>query len=97
MLATSRVWAQAGPPFQTDDPTPVALGHYEAYIFGGVGGTPVEIDPFGPAFEFNWGPFVTCNFMQSCPLGLFCHRITLSMLRVGKASARLAWLIWNWA
>src|ERR1035441_7212144 len=55
MLAASKLWAQAGPPFQTDDPTPVALGHYEAYIFGGVGGTPVEIDPIGPAFEFNWG------------------------------------------
>jgi hypothetical protein len=24
-------------------------------VFGGVDGTPVEIDPVGPAFEFNWG------------------------------------------
>ena len=28
-LAASRLNAQAGPPFQTDDPTPVDLGHYE--------------------------------------------------------------------
>ena len=25
----------AGPPFQTDDPEPVDLGHYEFYIFSG--------------------------------------------------------------
>lgn len=45
----------AGPPFQTDDPEPVDLGHYEFYIFSGSDGTPVETDPVGPAFEFNWG------------------------------------------
>lgn len=44
-----------GPPFQTDDPVPVDLHHYEFYVFGGVDGTPVEIDSVGPAFEFNWG------------------------------------------
>lgn len=27
--------ALAGPPFQTDDPEPVDLGHYEFYIFSG--------------------------------------------------------------
>jgi hypothetical protein len=27
--------ANAGPPFQTDDPVPVALGHYELYCFDG--------------------------------------------------------------
>jgi hypothetical protein len=47
--------AHAGPPFQTDDPEPVDLGHYEFYIFSGSDGTPVETDPTGPAFEFNWG------------------------------------------
>ncbi|MGH6827450.1 MAG: hypothetical protein ACREFW_00905 [Rhizomicrobium sp.] len=45
----------AGPPFQTDDPEPVDLGHYEFYVFSGSDGTPVETDPLGPAFEFNWG------------------------------------------
>lgn len=47
--------AQAGPPFQTDDPEPVDLGHYEFYVFSAVDGTPVETDPVGPAFEVNWG------------------------------------------
>ncbi len=53
-LAASRVWAQ-GPPYQTDDPVPVDLHHYEFYIFGGLDGTPVAIATAGPAFEFNWG------------------------------------------
>jgi hypothetical protein len=44
-----------GPPFQTDDPEPVDLGHYEFYVFSGSDGTPIETDPVGPAFEFNWG------------------------------------------
>ncbi|HTW75743.1 MAG TPA: hypothetical protein VMD56_12570 [Steroidobacteraceae bacterium] len=47
--------AAAGPPFQTDDPEPVDLGHYEFYIFSGVDGTALETDSTGPAFEFNWG------------------------------------------
>ena len=56
-----RLWAAAsgtalaGPPFQTDDPEPVDLGHYEFYVFAASDGTPLETDPVGPAFEFNWG------------------------------------------
>ena len=51
---SSKLCAQ-GPPYQTDDPVPVDLHHYEFYVFGGVDGTPAEIDSTGPAFEFNWG------------------------------------------
>jgi len=47
--------ALAGPPFQTDDPEPVDLGHYEFYVFAASDGTPLETDPVGPAFEINWG------------------------------------------
>ncbi len=47
--------ALAGPPFQTDDPEPVDLGHYEFYVFAASDGTPLETDASGPAFEFNWG------------------------------------------
>lgn len=54
-LAALPLVAQAGPPFQTDDPDPVPLGHYEFYVFSGSDGTPIETDPVGPAFEFNWG------------------------------------------
>ena len=47
LLTASRLWAQ-GPPYQTDDPVPVDLHHYEFYIFGGVDGTPAEMDSVGP-------------------------------------------------
>jgi hypothetical protein len=69
MLSAGRLWAQAGPPFQTDDPTPVDLGHYEAYIFGGVDGTPVELDTTGPAFEFNWGAIPNIQLHAILPFG----------------------------
>jgi|SRR5580704_11113682 hypothetical protein len=68
-LAASRLHAQAGPPFQTDDPTPVDYGHYEFYVFGMVDGTPVELDPTGPAFEFNWGAVPTVQLHAILPLG----------------------------
>ena len=67
--ASSRALAQAGPPFQTDDPTPVDLGHYEAYVFGLVDGTPVEVDTVGPAFEFNWGAIPRIQLHAIVPLG----------------------------
>ena len=54
VVAAPRLWAQ-GPPYQTDDPVPVDLHHYEFYIFGGMDGTTAEIDSTGPAIEFNWG------------------------------------------
>ncbi len=68
-LAASRLHAQAGPPFQTDDPTPVDYGHYEFYIFGTVDGTPVELDPTGPAFEFNWGAVPRVQLHAILPFG----------------------------
>jgi hypothetical protein len=47
--------AHAGPPFLTDDPVPVPLHHWEAYLFStsdhGPGGTDIQ----GPAAEFNLG------------------------------------------
>src|ERR1700722_7786886 len=69
LLAVARVWAQAGPPFQTDDPTPVDLGHYEFYVFGTVDGTPAELDPVGPAFEFNWGAVTNIQLHAILPIG----------------------------
>jgi len=69
MLGAGRLWGQAGPPFQTDDPTPVELGHYEAYIFGGMDGTPVELDTTGPAFEFNWGAIPNIQLHAILPFG----------------------------
>ena len=68
MLTGSRLWAQ-GPPYQTDDPVPVDLHHYEFYIFGGVDGTTAEIDSTGPAFEFNWGAIPRVQLHAILPWG----------------------------
>ena len=69
LVAASDLWAQAGPPFQTDDPTPVDYGHYEFYIFGSADGTPVEMDSTGPAFEFNWGAVPRIQLHAILPFG----------------------------
>lgn len=47
--------AHAGPPFRTDDPVPVELGHYEFYSFST--GTHVKGDTSGelPGFELTYG------------------------------------------
>jgi len=63
------MWAQ-GPPFQTDDPVPVDLHHYEFYIFGSTDGTPAETDATGPAFEFNWGAIPRVQLHAILPFGV---------------------------
>lgn len=67
MLNCGRLWA--GPPFQTDDPEPVDLHHYELYQFGSVSSTPVETDPTGPALEFNWGAVPNLQLHVILPFG----------------------------
>jgi hypothetical protein len=68
IFAASTLWGQ-GPPFQTDDPVPVDLHHYEFYIFGSAGGTPAEFDFTGPAFEFNWGAIPRVQLHAIVPIG----------------------------
>lgn len=63
-----KLWAQ-GPPFQTDDPVPVDLHHYEFYIFGGLDSTSEEVDTAGPAFEFNWGAIPRVQLHAVLPFG----------------------------
>ncbi len=66
---TASAWAQ-GPPYQTDDPVPVDLHHYEFYVFGAADGTPVEMDSVGPAFEFNWGALPRLQLHAILPWGV---------------------------
>jgi hypothetical protein len=69
LLTAPRLWAQ-GPPYQTDDPVPVDLHHYEFYIFGNADGTPAEMDSTGPAFEFNWGAIPRVQLHAILPWGI---------------------------
>ena len=61
-------FASLGPPYTTDDPEPVELGHYEAYLASqylhgasGVFGT-------GPHFEFNYGALPNLQLHLIAPL-----------------------------
>jgi hypothetical protein len=68
VLPAAKVCAQ-GPPYQTDDPVPVDLHHYEFYIFGAMDGTPVVLASAGPAFEFNWGAIPRVQIHAILPWG----------------------------
>lgn len=56
-LATRPAPAIAGgPPYLTDDPVPVDLGHFETYVFSQWQNEPgTNSVTTGPAVEFNWG------------------------------------------
>lgn len=95
-LAASRLRAQ-GPPYQTDDPVPVDLHHYEFYIFGGVDGTPAEIDSTGPAFEFNWGAIPSVQLHAILPGEASSRRTIPCTCPAEPARARSDLLTWNWA
>jgi hypothetical protein len=62
------VTTHAGPPYRTDDPEPVELGHYELYFFSL--GTHVQGDTSGflPAIEFNYGIIPNGQFHIIAPL-----------------------------
>ncbi len=68
LTPAAKVHAQ-GPPYQTDDPVPVDLHHYEFYIFGAMDGTPVALGSAGPAFEFNWGAIPRVQIHAILPWG----------------------------
>jgi hypothetical protein len=57
VLFFALMWAPliAGPPFKTDDPQPVDLGHFELYVFSMGQHVPGSSTGFGPAVEFNYG------------------------------------------
>jgi hypothetical protein len=71
LFAVTYSHAQAGPPFQTDDSTPVDYGHYEFYVFGATDGTPVATAAVGPAFEFNWGAVPSVQLHAILPWGVY--------------------------
>jgi hypothetical protein len=62
LATTSCVMLQAGPPFLTDDPEPVELGHLELYGFALGTRVPGESSGFGPAVEFNYGVLPETQF-----------------------------------
>jgi hypothetical protein len=68
LLMLSASAALAGPPFRTDDPEPVALGHWEVYGFST--GTHVAGDSSGilPGLEVNYGALPDLQLHLVAPL-----------------------------
>ena len=54
-LALACLPVLAGPPFKTDDPEPVELGHLEFYAFAAGQRAGGDSSGVGPALEFNYG------------------------------------------
>ena len=97
LVAALRMWAQ-GPPYQTDDPVPVDLHHYEFYIFGGADGTPAETDSTGPGLRVQLGcdsarP-AACDFALGSGGAVEQPAFIFRRERVQPSSGSR---IWNWA
>lgn len=58
----------AGPPFKTDDPEPVELGHLEFYVFAEGQHVPGVSNGVGPALEFNYGILPETQFHAVLPV-----------------------------
>jgi hypothetical protein len=67
MLGALGVELAAGPPFRTDDPEPVELGHLELYLFSLGQRLPGDSSGFGPAVEFNYGILPDTQFHVIVP------------------------------
>ena len=58
----------AGPPYLTDDPEPVAVHHWEVYLFT-LGQTQAGVrSGLGPAMEANYGPFEDAQLQFQIPM-----------------------------
>lgn len=85
VAAASPAWA--GPPYQTDDPEPTDLGHWEIYNFATVDGRYGDVD--GEAgFDLNYGAAKGLQLTATVPLA-FSHSHD-SGWRVGTGDVELA-------
>jgi len=64
LLATA---LRAGPPFRTDDPEPVADGHFEVYLFATGTRTAGQTQGSAPALEVNYGILPDTQFHLVLP------------------------------
>jgi hypothetical protein len=67
LLGLAGLGASAGPPFRTDDPQPVGLGHLELYLFSAGQHIPGHSTGVGPAVEFNYGVLADTQFHLVLP------------------------------
>jgi hypothetical protein len=69
LLACSAARAQAGPPYQTDDPDPVAYHHFEMYAFSlSDSSQHAGTEWQGPSYEMNFGLAPRAQFHFVMPI-----------------------------
>ena len=78
--------ALSGPPFKTDDPEPVELGHWEAYVASQQQFALSETDATLPHFEFNYGILPDVQAHIVAPMG---YQRTEDGARYGFSSTEL--------
>jgi len=61
----------AGPPFLTDDPEPIEVGHSEAYVFASMDATADGKALQIPAAEFNTSPFPDVHLHLVVPMTVY--------------------------
>ena len=79
--------AFAGPPFITDDPEPVELGHWEVYGFSAGAFGSHDASGLGPSLEVNYG--VAPNLQLHVITGLAYDDPSGSGLRMGVSDTEL--------
>jgi hypothetical protein len=79
--------AIAGPPFITDDPEPVELGHWEVYGFSAGAIGPHDANGLAPSFEVNYG--AAPNLQLHVMSGLAYDDPSASGLRMGVSDTEL--------
>jgi hypothetical protein len=79
----------AGPPFKTDDPQPVDLGHLEFYVFSAGQRSAGASSGLGPALEFNYGILPDTQFHLILPMAYDRPRQGASHWGVGDVEVGL--------
>lgn len=85
-LASAATPALAGPPYQTDDPEPTELGHWEIYNFIGVDGRGEMIDGEG-GVDLNYGAAKGLQLTATLPVAF--SRDAADGWRLGRGDVQL--------
>ncbi|HXS42321.1 MAG TPA: hypothetical protein VN766_19160 [Stellaceae bacterium] len=86
-LALSAASAYAGPPFRTDDPEPVELGHWEVYGFSSATHVEGETNGIFPGIEINYGAAPNLQLHLVAPLAF--DRMDGSNTKIGYGDTEL--------
>lgn len=79
--------ALAGPPYETDDPEPTDLGHWEIYAFTAIDGDDGNIDG-AAGVDLNYGAVEGVQLTATLPVG-FAHQAGQSGWRTGGGDVEL--------